>query len=186
MNPATLAHAALRAPVPRIGEMVAALVILTEVAVLGMLTVGLRFQLVDWRVESRDLQAALRDLEGERTMLRRDVAALATGERLLQLAEDQFNLVAARPDQLVRVAIPLDRANAWNAVLARPAQGAGSASHADQMPTWSQVLERMAPAEAAVDRLRTGVTAALPLTPPARPRGAAADADAGTSDREVP
>jgi hypothetical protein len=172
------------APYPRAGEMFVALVLLAEIALFAMVTVRFRFRLVDWRVESRDIQEALRELEAQQIMLRRDVAALSTGPRLAEFAEQRFELTPARPDQLARLEVPLDRARAWDQMLSRSRLGAGEVEGQSDPLSWKGMLDRLASGQRMFESLgwelegaRAGLGSEL-----SAPAGAAASADTAGAD----
>lgn len=108
------ADTAGRPAYPRFGDLLKAFVLLGVAALFGMTTISLRFQLVDWRVQSRDLQQQLRSTEAELFALRRDVGQLAKGERLMQLATETLNLKPVDPGRIERLELDPGRVEVWS------------------------------------------------------------------------
>jgi hypothetical protein len=108
---------ARRGAFPRAAELFKALVLLAVAASLGGATARARFQLIDWDVESRDLQARLRRAEREAASLRRDVARLKSPDRLAQIAAEQLGVAKLPPESVTRLRLEPQRVEAWDKAL---------------------------------------------------------------------
>jgi cell division protein FtsL len=110
---------------PRTAELAKAMAILVAAAALGMATARLRFQVVDWGVESRDLQTNLRRAESEAAALRRDVARLKSPARLTEIAETRLGLAKLPPETVLRLPITAQRVQAWQLALEKASRLGG-------------------------------------------------------------
>jgi len=179
-TPTTAARLAIVKRQPRLpgwGDCAAWIALAGVAGGLALATISVRFQLVDWRVESVDLQERLRRAEEMESQLRADIARGQRADYLMKLATETLFLQPVDPRQVLALDVSDERLARFEKAWELVGDGAATAAPTSQIPhrepVEAMVSRRIAPLQDAGRRLTDALPRPSDLAPLPPPRVAA-------------